>query len=442
MKKPEVPLSQKNWWEKVAPDRLLEILQNVTDPTVKGEYLHWDKLQYLTPPTGVSCEEWWIGLKFRRSSNQKAISLKDRFGRQFSYAFLESIVELLHTIDLDAGGMIQMPEQITNPDTRDRYCVSSLMEEAITSSQLEGATTTRKVAKELIRSGRKPSDRSERMILNNFITMRRLGEMKDSPLTKTLVFEIHRLITENTLDNPTAAGRFRRDDEQVCVVDMYDEILHEPPPASELDARMKALCDFANGKTHGGFIHPVLRSIILHFWLAYDHPFVDGNGRTARALFYWSMLHHRYWLCEFLSISPIILTASAQYGRAFLHTETDDNDLNYFVLYHLNVIQKAIGELHKFIKRKSAEVRSLESKLHGTAALNHRQCALISHALRHPNQLYTIESHQRSHDVVYQTARRDLLDLVSHKLLMKKKVGKTWHFTPVANLESRLANLS
>jgi Fic family protein len=63
-------------------------------------------------------------------------------------------------------------------------------------------------------------------------------------------------------------------------------VFHTPPPAAELPARLEAMCDFANSKTPDTFIHPVVRGIFLHFWLAYDHPFVDGNGRTARALFY------------------------------------------------------------------------------------------------------------------------------------------------------------
>lgn len=40
--------------------------------------------------------------------------------------------------------------------------------------------------------------------------------------------------------------------------------------------------------------------------IAYMHPFVDGNGRTARALFYWYMLKSGYWLTEYLSISRVI----------------------------------------------------------------------------------------------------------------------------------------
>lgn len=61
---------------------------------------------------------------------------------------------------------------------------------------------------------------------------------------------------------------------------------------------MTAMCAFPNGHLPDTFIHPAIRAIILHFWLGYDHPFVDGNGRTARALFYWAMLRQNYSLFE------------------------------------------------------------------------------------------------------------------------------------------------
>jgi Fic family protein len=188
-------------------------------------------------------------------------------------------------------------------------------------------------------------------------------------------------------------------------------------------------------------VHPVIRSIILHFWLAYDHPFVDGNGRVARALFYWSMLRHHYWLFEFISISQIIRKAPIKYARSFLYTETDDNDLTYFILYQLEVIRHAINELHEYIKRRTEKLRAIELELRGMAALNHRQRALVSHALRHPHYQYTIRSHQISHNVVYQTARTDLLDLERRGLLTSRKIGKTWYFTPVSDIEEKLARL-
>jgi Fic family protein len=252
-----------------------------------------------------------------------------------------------------------------------------------------------------------------------------------------LVFEIHSLITAQTLDDPLAAGRFRQADEDIHVGDEYGEVFHSPPLAKELRQRMEQMCEFANSDRP--FIHPVIRSIILHFWLAYDHPFVDGNGRTARALFYWSMLRRGFWLCEFISISQIILRAPVQYGRAFLYTETDDNDLTYFILYHLNVIRRAVDQLHQYIERKTMALQTLEAKLRGMDMLNHRQRALIGHALRHPHQRYTIESHQLSQNVAYQTARTDLLSLHEQGLLRMGKIGRRLHFTAADDLEERLA---
>ena len=272
--------------------------------------------------------------------------------------------------------------------------------------------------------------------------MRRIGDLKDKPLSRKVLLEIHRLVTKETLKDPSGAGRFRRADEQIYVSnEANQEPLYFPPPADQLNDRVKAMCDFANGKSSKGFLHPIVRSIILHFWLAYDHPFIDGNGRTARALFYWSMLHQKFWLFEYVSISQIIVKGPAKYARAFLFSETDNNDLTYFIIYHLDVIGQAMRALHSYIQRKSKELKALESRLQGIGILNHRQRALIDHALRHPRQRYTIYSHQTSNNVVYQTARNDLLNLRDRGLLKAQKVGKTWNFMPVENLEEKIAAL-
>ncbi len=407
----------------------------------KDKYLHWDVLRHLKPPEGYSHEEWWAALKLQRLGQAKPIPLTDSRGKPFTFSTADPITEILQKIDQGAGGFIRMPDPITNPELKDQYYVNSLIQEAITSSQLEGAATTRAVAKAMIRTGRPPRDKSEQMILNNFLTMRCISTLKDKPLSIDLVLQIHRIITGKTLEDDSAAGRLRSPDERIVVGDMYGEVFHDPPPAEQLQERMGLMCDFANGKVPESFIHPVLRSIILHFWLAYDHPFIDGNGRVARALFYWSMLHHGYWLFEFVSISQILLKAPAKYGRAFLYTETDDNDLTYFILQQLHVIRRAMKELHEYIERKTAALRAIESRLHGITILNHRQQALISHALRHPQQRYSFGSHQMSHNVVYQTARTDLLDLEMRGLLIGRKVGRTWYFTPVPDLEERLSRL-
>jgi Fic family protein len=378
----------------------------------------------------------------RRRAAYRPLPLRDKEDRPFRYFLTDGVQELLHEIDSGAGGFIGMPGPIANPETRDRYVVSSVIEEAITSSQLEGAVSTREVAKEMIKSGRKPHDRSEQMILNNFRTMQQIRELKDRRLTPGLVFEIHRLVTEDTLDKPGTAGRFRTAEERVRVTDPDGAIHHDPPSAGELGARMQGMCDFANRKTPKTFVHPVIRAIVLHFWLAYDHPFYDGNGRTARALFYWSMLRSGFWLFEYVSISRILVQAPSRYARSFLYTETDDNDLNYFVIYQAEVIHRAIKDLHAYIERKQQEVHDVEARLRYMKQLNHRQQALVMHALRHPAQEYTIASHRLSQDIAYGTARSDLLDLAALGLLERRQRGKAMVFEARAQLEARLQDLS
>ena len=201
------------------------------------------------------------------------------------------------------------------------------------------------------------------------------------------------------------------------------------------------MCAFANGETQAHFIHPAVRAIILHFWLAYDHPFVDGNGRTARALFYWSMLRSGYWIFEFISISTILRKAPVQYGRSFLYTETDDNDLTYFLVAQTEVISQAISELHRYIERKAAQLRQAEQDIQALALFNHRQVALIRYALSNPGQRYTIASHQQSHAVVHQTARTDLLDLVERGVLEMVKKGRPMIFAAPTDVAERLAAL-
>lgn len=375
-----------------------------------------------------------------RRQVSKVLPLIDDRGASFSFAMTDTAQRLVHEIDRDASGHIELPEDVTNPATRDRYVVNSLIEEAFRSSQLEGASTTRVAAKEMIRTKREPRTKSERMVLNNFHAMEWVREHRDASLTPELVFDLQRIVTADTLEVGDGAGRYRRADEDVRVIDnTTGDVVHTPPNADTLPARMNALCKFANGASSDEpFIHPVVRAIMIHFWLAYDHPFVDGNGRTARALFYWSMLHQGYWLTEYISISRVINMARSQYERAFLFSESDNNDATYFLFNQLHVLRKAIDELHGYLKRKAREIRQVESRLRGRDDLNHRQIGVLNDSLRHPETRITIDGHQKMNRVVYQTARTDLLGLVKLGYLEQYKIGRKLYFSPVRDLERRL----
>jgi Fic family protein len=261
-------------------------------------------------------------------------------------------------------------------------------------------------------------------------------------LTIEGLLELHRIVTDGTLDDPSAAGRFQRPgDVRVAVFDRDDDErpIHRPPPAEQLPERMERLCNFAN-ESEGGdlFVHPVVRAILLHFWLAYDHPFEDGNGRTARILFFWLMRNRGYWLAEYLPISRFIRKAPAQYARAFMETELDQGDATYFLLNQLELIEHAIDDLHFYLRRKIAEVRDVERLLKGREQFNHRQLALITDAIRHPDGSYSFDSHAGSHRVTHETARADLTDLARQGIVTQTRRGRRYIFEPAPDLLVRL----
>lgn len=417
-------------------------------PLARGRYLHWDEVRHRSPPHGLSREAWWALLKLARRGMFKQLPLDDKHGRPIVFCMPDPALRLLHEIDQLAAGNVRMESPAVSGEDRDRYLVNSLIEEAVTSSQLEGAATTNREAKAMLRSGRRPRDHSERMILNNFHAMETTRELRGQALTPELVFELHRVVSQDTLEDPAAAGRLRRADEDIHVADHKSmRVLHRPPRADSLPRRLQRLCDFANDKAGGdAFVHPVARAILLHFMVGYDHPFVDGNGRTARALFYWSMARSQYWLMEYVSISSLLKRAPAPYIRAYLHAETDGSDATYFILHQLDIIRRAIALLHKYLARKGAEKRDAEKQLQlvssSAGELNHRQIALLAHALRHPGYEYTVTSHKRSHRIATQTARADLLHLTASGLLDQRKRGRAFVFRAPDNLRARIESVA
>ena len=443
MKIPLSPPSLASVMKTLSQEEIVPIF-DIRSPVLGEDYIHWDRLRHRVPPEGLTLPHWWAGIKIARMGLLRPLPLFDKTGKSFVFGTPEPVLIHLHHIDRDAGGQIKAPINLCLSDHQTPYLVNSLIEEAITSSQLEGASTTRKVAEAMLREGRKPTDHSETMIYNNYLAMERIREIKSELITPDRILELHRVLTDGTLEDPDGAGRLRKTDD-VRVVDNRDgALLHQPPDHTELPQRLERLCAFANADDQSTpFVHPVIRAILLHFMIGYDHPFVDGNGRTARALFYWSMARAGYWLLEYVSISAVLRKAPAQYVRAYLYTETDEGDTTYFLLHQLGIIRQAIGNLHEYLARVAQEQKNTEQLFTASRSqrdrLNHRQIALITHALKHPGEQYFVEAHQRTHGVVYQTARTDLLKLVSLGLLNQGRSGRAFHFIAPDDLKERIA---
>ena len=414
-------------------------------PPEQGEsYLHWDDLRRRPVPEGLDHEAWWAIVKLRRKASGQTLPFSDTAKRSFWFTEPAAIREAVRNVDLHWGGVIGSPASgIATPGEARTYLVRSLAEEPFSSSFLEGAATSREIAKQLIFQNRAPRTVDERMVLNNYYGLNYVKSNISGPLTVKIILETHRIITKGTLERPEMAGVMRADENDVHVVDnSTGEILHTPPRAEELPQRLQLICDFANNTmSDTGFMHPVVRAIVTHFMLAYDHPFVDGNGRTARALFYWLMLKSGYWLAEYASISSAINKAPVKYGRAFLETETDGADMTYFIMHQCLVIAEAERGLRQYIERKRKEIDNLAFVIEATrrdGGFNHRQTAILNEFIRKRSASTTIANYQIRHSVSYHTARNDLEELVIRGYLSKRRDGRESYYTPISTLERKL----
>lgn len=396
--------------------RYIELESTALLKSINNEYLYWDKVKYKSKD--INPEELWSAVKLSRFLKMQNI----RFGKYtFTYVITDYLQKSLHFFDLNIGGNLGSNIQIADTE-KNKYLISSIMEEAISSSQMEGAVTTRKKAKEMLQKELKPKSKSDQMIVNNYITIQHVIEHKNDDLNIENLCYIHGLITKKTLDKTEDEGVIRTHDDIFIVNHLTSEVVHQPPSYSEIPQLLNELCAFFNRDTEN-FIHPIIKGIIIHFMFAWIHPFSDGNGRTARALFYWYMLKNGYWLTEYLSISRIIKDTKSQYEKAFIYSEIDNNDLTYFATYHIKTMDKAFMALKEYIGRKQKEiVRS--AQFLKIPNINDRQAQIIKLLSEESDRVLNIKEIENRFQISNFTARSDLKGLVELGFLEILQVNK------------------
>ncbi|MDE1871611.1 MAG: Fic family protein [Candidatus Micrarchaeota archaeon] len=397
---------------------------------VNSKYLYWNDIliRFHEPLTRKDLRLLWSYTNLARKYNTRPIKIG---GLELRYVQTPQIEKALHDLDMKIGGNIVLEEEVASPDMRKKYLVNSLMEEAIASSQLEGAVTTRVVAKKMLRENRKPRNKSEQMIYNNYFTMKYIKEHTESkkPLALETIKEIHRIVTKDTFKsgNKWLEGTFRTNND-VRVESVEDgTLLHTPPDYHEVEPLLNEVCKFANSDSHEYYLHPLVKAIVIHYMVGYIHAFEDGNGRTARALFYWYVISQNYDYLEYIAISRAIKDAPVQYATAYLYSEYDRNDVTYFIKFNLRALRIALNLFRKYIDKTKAENQKIMETIRYDQELNFRQADIII-ILSKSGKHMTIEEMQERYHITYETARTDLLDLVGLGYMHKMTMGRKFLF--------------
>jgi len=421
-----------NWI--TSPNSVPSILDKIDD-----DYLHWSKAKYYAAHAGVTSTELWTFIKYRRSAYREFIPILEE--QSFTYSYTPSFQEKIFNIE-QLVARINKSMDLGHDELMNHYFIDGLIEEAIATSQFEGAQTKRTVAKEMLQTARSPKNHHEHMIKNAYETSKRLFADPSKMTISTLV-NIHNQLIQHT-HTDIKADDFDIRTSGVEITDPHNKILFRPTDnGPQIQSSMARLVNFLNDESKGRhFIHPLIKAIVVHFWIAYIHPFYDGNGRTARMLFYWSLSRYEgYELFKYVPISTTLSKRRKDYENSYLFTEHDENDLNYFIHFNLNLILSALVSFEKHLKNTQTKLLKTKDQLNHHK-LNLRQLSLVNHAIRHPNSRYTIYSHQESHQITRITATSDLRELVLKGILVESKESKTLIFSvsPRFKSEQRFAD--
>lgn len=397
-----------------------------------SEYVYWDTFRFKEPlPQGISREELWLMIQIFRKSQSVQSVIVDTKGQPFTWAKLDYFEEFFHELDMSTGGELFVEKDAVTNANKQKLITRGIMEEAIASSQLEGAATSRQAAKKMLREGRKPRNESEQMIVNSFLSMKAIEETyKNREMSMELLLELHGLITKDTLDSEGKKPRMREKGEPIYVNDKGTGLIyHVGPEVDFIKKELSQLIQFANNKLREkAFVHPIIKAIMLHFWIGYLHPFTDGNGRLARQLFYWYLIREGYWAFVYLPISKIIKLSPTQYIMAYVYSEQDNNNLTYFIDYNLRKIQSAVEDFKSYLKKQASGNTQMRKTSETKFNLNVRQVQLLQYLHGDPDERTTLTIHTNINQIAKMTASKDLKDLTTKGFLNAKKQGRNVYY--------------
>lgn len=290
-------------------------------------------------------------------------------GKKFWYFPADCIQQKINKIEKRGNHIF---EKIENQNgLKEHFLQNSAIEEAITSAIYEGANSTRAKAKEFIETGKTPKNKDEWMLLSNYLAMKWIRENSTAQITPDLILKIHHIVTSNTLegDDVNFQGRFRDDK---VYVGSHQGIDH----TKIVEALNQAIEVATKNKRYQ---HGLMKGILLHYFIAYIHPFFDGNGRTARTSFYFKCMKNQLKFVELLSISAHLKRGKGNaYERSFDLVVENDLDVTYFIDYCLDSLEAAIGRVEEKVEyllsfgllKKHYELNSNQIMLLQKLALN------------------------------------------------------------------------
>lgn len=383
-------------------------------------YLSPDEIKYRQSKSGAKDSDW-SGAARKIVTTRKTGSVTlflNSIEPRFWFYPADIINKKVDQIELLGKRLFEQINAQSN--FKNDFLLDSRIEEAITSAIYEGAHSTRAQAEQLIASGKRPTNKDEWMLVNNVRAMQWVQENRDKPISKEIILQLHKIVTHNTLegDDVNFSGRFRNDK---IFVGPHEGVKHEL-----IESTIQEAIQITSNNPR--YIHPLLKGILVHYFIAFIHPFFDGNGRTARALFYFKAMRNELSYIELLSVSAYLKDHGARYEKAFEKVVANDYDVTYFIDFCLDSIHSALVE----VSRKVAYLLRIND-LRSSHGLTSQQVGLLQRMALHKFRKVSIEEYADQIDKSREFARLELKKLADLNFIEEKKESKKLVYTVNAN---------
>lgn len=231
---------------------------------------------------------------------------------------------------------------------------------------------------------------------------------------------LHKITMQKLIEDRYIA-QFR--DKQVIIKSVSDgSVVFRPPHFLEVPYLVKDFFDWLNYPPTMN-IHPILRAAISHYQLVYIHPFIEGNGRTARAMATLITYVSNYDFKKFFSLEEYFDKDVRAYYQALLSVQkSQDSNLTFWLEYFCYGLALEIDKIKQKVLRLSKDLK-LKQQLGQQVALSERQIILLE-ILQKQGEITSEEAQQAIPNVSVDTLLRDMKDLISKGIIAKKGVTK------------------
>jgi len=264
-------------------------------------------------------------------------------------------------------------------------------------------------------------DRQE--VLNYLEALEKVPDFsKKVPFPSEDILKIHKTVTKETLDDPRDEGVFRK--RQVQVVNRAtSEVIFMPPPTAEVLGLTNAFLEWFNSPRVEE-VEPVIQAGITHYEMVRIHPFIDGNGRTARIMATLVLYKRGFDVKRFFALDDYYDQDRPAYYGALRRIDPSTTDLTDWLEYFSNGVAVSIEAVKQKVIGISKDIKFIKEK--GQIALTKRQMKIIEKIIE--SGKITNKDIREMFSVSDEASLKEISKLLDLEIIKGKGKGRSFHY--------------